>query len=80
MIEEAINVRRPHLLRVMTQRQSDLQPGRVLRDPADVARRVALADKAMQRIALRHLQAGELTFDAVEIVAHLAEPGALGNA
>ena len=80
MLKETINIRRPRLSRIMTQGQPDLQAGRILRDPADVARHKALADEAMQRVALCHLQAGELTLDAVEVVTHLAKPGALGNA
>jgi hypothetical protein len=34
----------------------------------------------MQCVALRHLQAGELTLDAVEVVTHLAKAGAMCHA
>ncbi|KAG0937028.1 hypothetical protein G6F31_015655 [Rhizopus arrhizus] len=78
--KEAIDIRRPHLCRVMAQCQAHLQARRILCDPADIARCEALADEAMQCIALRQLQASELAFDAVKVFTHQNYAGELGHA
>ena len=74
--QEAVDVGDARVRGIVAQGQPGLHAAGVLRQPADVAGRIALADEAMQGIGIGQARAGEFVFDAVQELADLAQPAA----
>ena len=78
--QEAVDVGYACVGRIVAQRQPGLHAGGALREPTDVAGRVALADEAVQGVRIGQSRAGKFVFDAVQELPHLAQAATPGDA